>query len=360
MNSTDSEPIVRVREVKKDKVNFVLENVDLARVVMADIPTVAIDLVEFEANTSVLPDEYIAHRLGQIPLISTNCDEAIRYTRDCTCLSQCSYCAVQLRLDVACNDDTTMEVTSNHLEVVPLDDYMQEEIQHGEEKAKRTQWFGHPVGKNEPGTPPVLICKIRKGQELRVKCIAKKGIAKEHAKWSPCSAVSFEYDPYNKLRHTSYWYESDIQAEWPLSENAQEEEPPRDDEPFDFNAKPNKFYLEIETDGSLAPQDVVEKGLNELQAKLANLILGLKEPTDEDMGGGGAGGPMPAWGAPAAAPAESTWGTAGSSWPGGSSPGRGGATSAYSSSPGTGGSGWGGGAASGWGSPERQVGSWTA
>jgi DNA-directed RNA polymerase II subunit RPB3 len=48
------------------------------------IPTldyVAIDMVEFETNTTVLPDEFIAHRLGMIPLISANCDEAIRYSR---------------------------------------------------------------------------------------------------------------------------------------------------------------------------------------------------------------------------------------------------------------------------------------
>lgn len=65
---------------------------------MADLPTVgmytsnvlfpltqnlypAIDMVEIEINTTVLPDEFIAHRLGQIPLLSSNCDEAIRYTR---------------------------------------------------------------------------------------------------------------------------------------------------------------------------------------------------------------------------------------------------------------------------------------
>jgi hypothetical protein len=65
---------------------------------MADIPTVgafalslripciptygvAIDMVEFDTNTTVLPDEFIAHRLGMIPLVSTNCDEAIRYSR---------------------------------------------------------------------------------------------------------------------------------------------------------------------------------------------------------------------------------------------------------------------------------------
>jgi DNA-directed RNA polymerase II subunit RPB3 len=86
-----------------------------------------------------------------------------------------------------------------------------------------------------------------------------QGIAKEHAKWSPCSAVSFEYDPHNRLRHTTYWYETDIKKEWPLSTNAMEEEAPRDDEPFDYDAKPHKFYFEVETDGSLGPQEVVMK-----------------------------------------------------------------------------------------------------
>lgn len=68
-----------------------------------------------------------------------------------------------------------------------------------------------------------------------------------------------EYDPYNKLRHTSYWYEINEKDEWPLSENAKEEEPPKEDEPFDFNAKPEKFYFEVETVGSMTPQEVVMK-----------------------------------------------------------------------------------------------------
>jgi DNA-directed RNA polymerase II subunit RPB3 len=68
-----------------------------------------------------------------------------------------------------------------------------------------------------------------------------------------------EYDPYNKLRHTSYWFEKDIRTEWPLGDNAKEEVEPRDDEPFDYNAKANKFYLNLETDGSLGPQEVIMK-----------------------------------------------------------------------------------------------------
>ncbi|KAK7472583.1 RNA polymerase II subunit 3 [Stygiomarasmius scandens] len=354
------EPTVRIRQLKRDKVNFVLENVDLAfanslrRVMMADLPTVAIDMVEVEMNTTVLPDEFIAHRLGMIPLVSANCDEAMRYTRDCTCISSCAYCSIILMLNVTCHEAITMDITSNHLEVMPMTDF----DEGGEELTKRGQDFGHPVGKNQPNVPPILICKIRKGQELRVKCIAKKGIAKEHAKWSPCSAVAFEYDPYNKFRHTSYWFEVDEKAEWPVGENGREEDPPRDDEEFDFNAKPRKFYFDVETDGSLGPQEVVMKGLSELQKKLANLILGLKSQPEVDMLTGGDQTGMDTSVAPATGGGwgDNIGGGGGSGGWGGSSsprPGAGG----WGNSPGTGGSAWGGGAA-GWGSPQQQSNGW--
>ncbi|KAF9566757.1 RBP11-like subunits of RNA polymerase [Agrocybe pediades] len=374
----DLEPTVRIRKLERDRVNFVLGNVDLAfanslrRVMMADIPTVAIDMVEIEINTTVLPDEFIAHRLGMVPLNSSNCDEAIRYTRDCTCLAGCSFCAMMLVLNISCHDDNTLDVTSDHLEVIPYpvteDEHMPIHDDPGEEMSKRGPYFGHPVGKDDPDARPVLIAKIRKGQELKIRCIAKKGIAKEHAKFSPCSAVSFEYDPYNKLRHTTYWYETDIKAEWPLSENAREEEAPRDDEPFDFNAKPNKFYFEVETDGSLGPQEVVMKGLAELQNKLASLVLGLKSGADLDIpepvhghmaeqvwDGGNAAGM--GWNPPAVASTSWTAATVASS-----SPGRGGAASngwsQNNDSPVGGGWGAAPAANAGWGSPNPRANGW--
>lgn len=93
---------------------------------------------------------------------------------------------------------------------------------------------------------PILIVKMRPGQELKLKCIAKKGVAKEHAKWSPVYGVSFEYDPYNRLRHSHYWIEEDEKLEWGVSANAAEETPVDPNEPFDYNAKPDKYYIEVE------------------------------------------------------------------------------------------------------------------
>ena len=161
------------------------------------MPTIAIDLVEVEENTSVLADEFISHRLGLVPLSAKNVDDVL-YSRDCDCEQYCEQCSVKLTLHAKCTGDDVMKVYARDLVVDPL---------------RPNQWVGNPVIR-DPDGQGVLVAKLRKGQEINMTCIAKKGIAKEHAKWCPTSAVGFEYDPHNKLRHLDLWYETDPKDEW--------------------------------------------------------------------------------------------------------------------------------------------------
>ena len=144
--------------------------------------------------------------------------------------------------------------------------------------------FGRPVG-HDGSIPPIMLVKMSKGQELDIRCIARKGFAKEHAKWSPCSAVGFEYDPHNTLRHTTYWYEFDAKQEWPEGPNAELEEPPQEGAPFDYNKKANKFYFDVEASGSMHPAEIVETGLGLLEYRVAQIVQELSM-LDEQPGGG--------------------------------------------------------------------------
>ncbi|KAJ1671554.1 RNA polymerase II subunit 3 [Spiromyces aspiralis] len=149
-------------------------------------------------------------------------------------------------------------------------------------------------GENDPG---IVITKLAKGQELKVHCIAKKGIAKEHAKWSPCAAVSFEYDPLNKLHHTDFWFERDPGVEWVPSKNAEEEGGGRvrqaidpsgvsgNDEPFDYNAVPTTFYIRVETVGSMRPEDVVMMATRIMQEKLSTVELCIEDEQNPGRNG---------------------------------------------------------------------------
>lgn len=259
-----------------------LSNVDLSfanslrRVILAEVPTMAIDLVEVEANTSVLADEFLAHRLGLIPLSCAGVDDVL-YTRDCDCEQYCGACSVTLTLHARCTGDEHMTVYARDL-VVSAD--------------RPNEQVGNAVITDPDGLGAV-ICKLRKGQELRMRCVAKKGIAKEHAKWAPTAAVGFEYDPHNNLRHLDYWYEEDPIKEWPISANGEWEEAVQEGTAFNYDAMPNRFYLDVETVGGLEPDAVIQQGIRVLQQKLAAVIQELSGSDERGGINGASGGHTP-------------------------------------------------------------------
>ncbi|XP_020224503.1 DNA-directed RNA polymerases II, IV and V subunit 3 [Cajanus cajan] len=182
-------PRVKIRELKDDYAKFELRDTDasianaLRRVMIAEVPTIAIDLVEIEVNSSVLNDEFIAHRLGLIPLTSERA-MSMRFSRDCDACDgdgQCEFCSVEFHLRVKCMTDQTLDVSSKDLyssdhSVVPVD-------------------FSDPSNHESSDNRGIIIVKLRRGQELRLRAIARKGIGKDHAKWSPAATVTFMYEP---------------------------------------------------------------------------------------------------------------------------------------------------------------------
>lgn len=302
MDTDDSGPKVTIRETTPTTIKFALSNTNLAlanslrRVMLAEIPTIAIDLVEIEANTSVLADEFLAHRLGLIPL-STKGVEDLLYSADCpSCEEFCDNCSVILRLSAANrNSDQNLKVFARDLfvEATGANAHLYNGRNAGASSADDLPPRGAPI-LLDPKEQGALICQLRRGQEIRMKCIAKKGIAKEHAKWAPTAAIGFEYDPWNKLRHTTLWYETDAKAEWPApAKNGAWEEEPQEGDKFDYDAEPNKFYIELEGTGVMSPDNILHSGIRVLQAKLAGIIRDLDAGAEGANAGGDFGGFSP-------------------------------------------------------------------
>jgi len=214
-------PEVEVLSLEENQMSFEVKKTDasmanaLRRVIIAEVVTMAIDLVTFEENTSCIDDEIIAHRLGLIPIKyafkpgktklreDVSNDEAaamsserdiqrrFRFTRDCDCDGYCDWCACTFKLHVKYDEviknvpehekNQPYTVTSINLESDDPDVFP---VHFVSERERNTS--------SEPG---IAIVKLAKGQEIKLSCIAKLGCGKEHAKWTPVSKCVFRPKP---------------------------------------------------------------------------------------------------------------------------------------------------------------------
>ncbi len=153
------------------KVSFILKGVDasfanlIRRNIIEEVPTMAIEDVEFKDNSSILYDEIIAHRLGLIPL--TTDLKSYTLPEKCKCEGKgCARCALKLVLKSKLSGDGT--------------------VYSGDIKSKDPKV--KPVYDNIP------IVKLLKGQDLEFEATAVLGKGKEHVKWSP-GHVFYKYKP---------------------------------------------------------------------------------------------------------------------------------------------------------------------
>jgi len=126
----------------------------IRRMILDEVPTMAIEDVEFRKNSSIVYDEILAHRLGLLAL--TTDLKAYNVPAECKCQGEgCARCQLQLTL-----------------------------------KAKGAGTvYAEQIESKDPKVVPVFsktpIVKLLKGQEIELEVVATLGIGKEHAKWSP-------------------------------------------------------------------------------------------------------------------------------------------------------------------------------
>src|SRR5438876_11580657 len=103
---------IKLLSKEQETLRFVLSDVSpafanaLRRIMISEIPVMALDDVMILENNSVMYDEILAHRLGLVPVTtagSYNLPEA------CTCKSQlgCETCRSSLSLQIEASEPTT-------------------------------------------------------------------------------------------------------------------------------------------------------------------------------------------------------------------------------------------------------------
>ncbi|KAG8747141.1 DNA-directed RNA polymerase core subunit rpc40 [Ceratobasidium sp. 414] len=165
---------VDVRATDEDAVDFDLVGVDASvanafrRILMAEVPTVAIEKVYIWNNTSVIQDEVLAHRLGLVPI---RANPGLLEFLDA--------------LDVTSAGD---EITDRNTIVFNL-------------SVTCTRNYDAPRDEKDPA---VLYnnanAKLRPGQELGMELHCVKGIGQDHAKFSPVATASYRLMPHIVFR----------------------------------------------------------------------------------------------------------------------------------------------------------------
>ncbi|KAF9524735.1 DNA-directed RNA polymerase [Crepidotus variabilis] len=204
---------VEVQRLSQHSVEFDIVGVDASianafrRIMIAEVPTVAIEHVFVWNNNTVIVDEVLAHRIGLIPL---NVDPALMEMRgpddqptdrntlvfkiklECERVpkakgSKASAPSDGPSSDILGPDPSKLYINhtllSSHLEWTPAG--LQSEV-----------FASNPPA---PTNPNIVLAKLRPGQCVEMELHAVKGVGKDHAKFSPVATASYRLLPNIKI-----------------------------------------------------------------------------------------------------------------------------------------------------------------
>lgn len=206
-------PRVNVTHATAELVKFELMDTDvsvanaLRRIILAEVPTMSIEIVLILENETVIFDEFLAHRMGLLPLTSHFVGDippdmgpgrGFNEYKDCNCFDGCPFCTVEFELDVVNEEDKVMNVT--HFDMTETGKYKRDGW--GEEKEVKLAPFRDPLLTEEENGREngILIAKLKKDQHLKMQCHARKGIPKYHAKFMPVATALYNYQPSVELK----------------------------------------------------------------------------------------------------------------------------------------------------------------
>nr|KMM70130.1 DNA-directed RNA polymerases I and III subunit RPAC1 [Coccidioides posadasii RMSCC 3488] len=172
------------------------------RILIAEIPSLAIEFVFIHNNTSVLHDEVLSHRLGLVPLKGSlegiNWMSWFRMPKEGEPDSGSPASdsnTIVLKLNVECTknqnarpdeDDPTKLYNNAH---VYAKDIVFEPV------GRQAAIFSGPHGVIQPAYPDILLAKLRPGQKIDIEMHCIKGIGQDHAKFSPVATASYRLLP---------------------------------------------------------------------------------------------------------------------------------------------------------------------
>lgn len=201
------------------------------RILISEVPTLAIEDVFIHNNTSIIQDEVLAHRLGLIPL--TGSSEGLKWMKwykkpppkdDYAAQAKweaeegdeppsvpSDYNTVVLELQVECKWATMAEhgrdgrkiAREKGSEATPEEKYVNSNVYASSFKftaqGDQNNYFtGDDIIR--PFNPDILIAKLRPGQAINVQCYCYKGNGMDHAKFSPVATASYRLLPHIDIK----------------------------------------------------------------------------------------------------------------------------------------------------------------
>ncbi|XP_033511287.1 uncharacterized protein [Nicotiana tomentosiformis] len=201
---------VEVVTLDEDELEFDMIGIDpslanaFRRILIAEVPTMAIEKVLIANNTSIIQDEVLAHRLGLIPIKID--PRLFEYMSENDVPNEKN--TIVFKLHALCEKGgERLRVLSSELKWLPngSEFILGTESQASNSSAKPKTYTSFscsqdslPEFSNDPIAPrdaDIIIAKLGPGQEIELEVHAVKGMGKTHAKWSPVATAWYRMLP---------------------------------------------------------------------------------------------------------------------------------------------------------------------